>query len=265
MSLEQQQDARNLFFQTDLTQLQIADQVGVSQKTISIWANEGRWQKLKELSVKTPAIMIEEMYNELAEINLGIRNREPGFRFATPKEADTRRKLLASIRYVKEQQSAGSHMEVLINFSEFLKTYQPTLVKDVVLAADAYLRGEKRMGQKNKFTPYDLQSGNEPAEQEQQPEKTTQQEPKTQPQDTEKPTQQPPKTQPQAAEKPPKKKEIHKKRPPRTHEERAREAWNQFVQKVTNDTPRRITTKDSIATQTKDTKGKGKHNHDANV
>ena len=228
MSLEQQQDARNLFFQTDLTQLQIADQVGVSQKTISIWANEGRWQKLRELSVKTPAIMIEEMYNELAEINLGIRNREPGFRFATPKEADTRRKLLASIRYVKEQQSAGSHMEVLINFSEFLKTYQPTLVKDVVLAADAYLRGEKRMGQKNKFTAYDLQTDNIPTPEQQQQEE--------QPQPSN-PKQKEPKTLQQAPKKQPKKKEIHKKRPPRTYEERAREAWDQFVQKVTNDTP----------------------------
>jgi len=229
MSLEQQQDARNLFFQTDLTQLQIAEQVGVSQKTISIWANEGRWQKLKELSVKTPAIMIEEMYNELAEINLGIRKREPGYRFATPKEADTRRKLLASIRYVKEQQSAGSHMEVLINFSEFLKTYQPALVRDVVLAADAYLRGEKRMGQKNKFTAYTLQTDNIPTSEQQQPETLEEQ-----PQPSN-PKQEEPKTLQQAPKKQPKKKEIHKKRPPCTHEERAREAWDQFVQKVTKE------------------------------
>jgi len=129
MNFEQQQHARNLFFQSDMTQAQIAELVGVTQKTISIWAIEGRWQKLKELAVTTPAVIIEEIYNELSEINLAIRARDVGNRFATPQEADTRRKLLASIRYIKEQQSASSHMEVLINFTEFLKYYQPTLVK----------------------------------------------------------------------------------------------------------------------------------------
>jgi len=219
MNLEQQQHARNLFFQSDMTQAQIAELVGVTQKTISIWANEGRWQKLKELAVTTPAVIIEEIYNELSEINLAIRARDVGNRFATPQEADTRRKLLASIRYIKEQQSASSHMEVLINFTEFLKYYQPTLVKDVVLAADSYLRGEKRLGLKQKFTPYDLPTAEPETPQHEAPQQIEIKETPTQPQAT------------------PTKKAEKKTRRPRNQEEREIEAWHQYIHKIQNNLP----------------------------
>src|SRR3569623_1365815 len=108
---DQQQQARELFIQTDLNQSQIAAEVGVSQKTISLWISSGRWSTLKDMSRTTPAMMIDSMYAELIELNECIHSREPGKRFATREEADIRRKLLLAIRSIQQQQSAGSHME----------------------------------------------------------------------------------------------------------------------------------------------------------
>jgi len=153
---EQQQQARDLYFRANLNQSEIAAEVGVSQKTISLWISNGRWHTLKEMSKATPAMMIDGMYAELVELNESIHAREPGKRFATREEADIRRKLLLGIRTIQQQQSAASHMEVLLNFIEFLKCAAPSLTKEVTLIADDYLCGEKRLGQKPRFQPYDL-------------------------------------------------------------------------------------------------------------
>ena len=93
-----------------------------------------------------PAMMIDSMYAELIELNESIHSREPGKRFATREEADIRRKLLLGIRSIQQQQGAGSHMEVLLNFIEYIKGVAPGLTRGVTLLADSYLTGEKRLG-----------------------------------------------------------------------------------------------------------------------
>lgn len=157
MNLEDQKlQARELYFQSDLNQSQIAEEVGVSQKTVSLWVSNGRWATLKEMSRNTPAMMIDNMYAELVELNSAIQSRQSGKRFATREEADIRRKLLLGIRSIQQQQSAGSHMEVLLNFIEFLKRSAPGLAKEITLLADSYLCGEKSLGREPRFQPYDL-------------------------------------------------------------------------------------------------------------
>lgn len=153
---DQKLQARELYFQTDLNQSQIAAEVGVSQKTVSLWVSAGRWATLKEMSRNTPAMMVDNMYAELVELNNAIQTREPGKRFATREEADIRRKLLLGIRCIQQQQSAGSHMEVLLNFIEFLKRSAPALTKEITLLADSYLCGEKSLGREPRFQSYDL-------------------------------------------------------------------------------------------------------------
>ncbi|MBS1689425.1 MAG: hypothetical protein JSS96_11925 [Bacteroidetes bacterium] len=108
------------------------------------------------MSRNTPAMMVDNMYSELIELNNAIQSREPGKRFATREEADIRRKLLLGIRSIQQQQSAGSHMEVLLNFIEFLKRVAPGLTKEVALLADNYLCGEKNLGGTPRFQAYDL-------------------------------------------------------------------------------------------------------------
>jgi len=153
----EQQQARELYFQSGLTQAQIAEQVNVSGKTISTWVNEGKWNRLRAALEVTPAMMIEKLYLELAEINQAIDSRAPGQRFALPVEAETRRKILTSIRYIKEQQSAGANLEILVNFIEFLKDFDRDILIPVTRAADYYLRNEKELGKKNLAHPYDVQ------------------------------------------------------------------------------------------------------------
>ena len=78
MKNDQRQMARNLYFETEFTQGQIADLVGISQKTMSFWASEEHWKRLKILAQTTPDIVAENMYQEVCRLNDAIVAREPG-------------------------------------------------------------------------------------------------------------------------------------------------------------------------------------------
>jgi hypothetical protein len=148
--------ARSLFFQSALTQAQIAELVGVSQKTISLWMNDGKWKLLKESAENAPAVIIEQMTNELAEMHHSIASREPGKRFATLQESEIRRKILISLRYMKDQQTTAVHTEVLMNFMDYMHMEHPEDARIIVKHADNYLVGEKKLGLNRPFQPYSL-------------------------------------------------------------------------------------------------------------
>jgi len=151
-----QEQARSLYFESDFSQAQIAGKVGVSQKTVSLWINEGKWNLLKNRVLQTPVILIEQMISEIIEINNAIKARQPGQRFPTMQEAEIRRKIMSSINILKQQQSVGDNMEVLMNFIEFVRRQNNEHAKTIVEYATEYVQGENMMGKETMFVPYSL-------------------------------------------------------------------------------------------------------------
>lgn len=138
---EQQQLARDLYYQENYTQKQIGQIIGVSQKTICMWVKDKKWEYLKNSVDQTPLYMIASINRELAEINNRIANRD-GRKIPYQEEANLRYKLLSTIKLLQTKQDLGSNMEVLANFVAFLKEQGNThLAKDVLAAADEYLTG----------------------------------------------------------------------------------------------------------------------------
>ncbi len=112
--------ARNLYLQSDLTQAQIAQLLGLSQKTICQYINENKWNLIKERAQQMPAMFLEQMNFELKEINDAIAARPEGKRYPTLSEAEVRRKILSSMSSLKERQSVASHMEVILDFIQIV-------------------------------------------------------------------------------------------------------------------------------------------------
>ncbi len=149
------EQARNLYFQSGLTQAQIAILIGVSQKTISLWINDGKWKMLKDTASQMPALMVEHMFSELTELNKNIAAREPGQRFPTVQEAETRRKIMVSLQYTQDYQSKGAQIETMMNFIHYVRRTSKKDVVNITLLADKYLEGEVKIGQ-DPFKPYTL-------------------------------------------------------------------------------------------------------------
>jgi len=161
---EKQNQARNLYFQTSLTQAQIAELIGVSQKTVSLYINENNWKVIKERAAQAPALLLEQMNSELQELNEVIASRPRGQRFPTLQEAGIRRRIMLSIATVKDRLSAGAHAEMLNNFITYVIRQNMSDAQVLVRYADQYLKGDMKMSKDPTFLNYSLPAGDTPAE-----------------------------------------------------------------------------------------------------
>ena len=152
----EQTAARDLFFQTDNTQAEIARQVGVEPKTVYLWVKNGHRQEIKEAARRTPAILVEQYFTQLAEMNMAIANREEGARFPTLKEAETMRKLIVCINSVQKQTSLGACVDVVQNLVNRINVHDHDLAMKVIDHAHDFLEAPARNGHKSHELAYDV-------------------------------------------------------------------------------------------------------------
>jgi DNA transposition AAA+ family ATPase len=146
--------ARELYFSSELTQAQIAERVGCSQKTISHYINTHKWNVLKRRASVLPTVLMEQMYSELKEMNDAIARRPAGRRFATVVEAEIRRKTMMAASRLSIKHMPAAHTEVLLNFALWVQRENPEEAMVISRQAEAYLRGELNITED--FTPYNL-------------------------------------------------------------------------------------------------------------
>ncbi|MCD6012459.1 MAG: helix-turn-helix protein [Flavipsychrobacter sp.] len=142
MENEKRTQARNLYLQSDLTQAQIAQLTGVSQKTISQYISDNKWDLIKERAKQIPALFLEQMNSEIEEINQEIASRPIGKRYPTSREAEVRRKIICSMDAIKERQSVGTHIQAIINFIAHVAEESPEHAHLITDYADKYFTGE---------------------------------------------------------------------------------------------------------------------------
>jgi transposase-like protein len=90
---DKKQLARQLYLTQGKTQKEIAQEVGVSERTVYTWVHQYAWHKLKLAAYQAPVTITDNMCSQLVEMQDAIAAREPGKRFPTPQEAEVTRKL----------------------------------------------------------------------------------------------------------------------------------------------------------------------------
>ena len=75
-----------LYLKEHLTQVEVAERVGVSKQTLCKWVKTEKWEELKTSVSLTREEQLANLYRQVAEINKAIASREEGERFATSKE-----------------------------------------------------------------------------------------------------------------------------------------------------------------------------------
>lgn len=99
----EKQWAQTLYLRENLTQLEIAERVGVSRVTVSKWVRDGKWEEQKAGITLTRQEQVANLYRQVAEINRTIATRHEGERFPNSKEADILGKLSAAIRNMEQE------------------------------------------------------------------------------------------------------------------------------------------------------------------
>ncbi len=142
MKTEQKIQARNLFFQTELTKTQIAQALNISRRTLSYWVKEGNWNRLKASANHMPAILAEKCYHifgHLTDYYLSER------RLTNPvsyKEVDTLHKLTLTIKNLKSRATINESMQTLNCMLDNIRQQDAPLAEKVAPYVEEYI--EKR-------------------------------------------------------------------------------------------------------------------------
>jgi hypothetical protein len=93
--------AEQLYCFTDKDIPEIAELTKIPVRTLYQRARDYKWARLRRASRRSPAILCEEMYRELADLTELINSRPEGQRIPTQQEANLRKKILSSIADIK--------------------------------------------------------------------------------------------------------------------------------------------------------------------
>lgn len=119
---EAKAQAEYLFINTDMTQGRIAEIVGVTEKTLSLWVNENgeNWKIARAAKSITRESIIAQLHLQLYNLNEAISFREEGARFPSSTEADTQSKIAANIERLDKKNNVALYISAMEEFAEFL-------------------------------------------------------------------------------------------------------------------------------------------------
>ncbi len=130
--IEQRKNHAKVLFTREgiTTNKDLAERVGISEKTIGKWINEEGWQKLQKNFLLTRDEQMSNLLDELAAMNAYIKLKPEGLRFADSKEGDARRKLVMDI---KDLETKASLPEVIAACKLLLDFIRKIDLKDAQL------------------------------------------------------------------------------------------------------------------------------------
>lgn len=147
MKSQQQDEAKELYFQTDLSKTEIAQKVGVDRKTILFWAHRGNWDKLRLSARNMPAIVAEKCYYLIDQytnslLQDGSSTTMSSFQL---RHAQTIHLLAASIKKLKNRSTVNESMEMFSFFLNGLSRRDPALAEQVAPEIEDYIQKRRKV------------------------------------------------------------------------------------------------------------------------
>ncbi len=140
MKNDQQSLARDLYFNTNKTQQEIADILDVNRRTVYLWIKQGRWEEMKAAARQMPSLIQQSVYNHFSAVNDQINKRDEDNRCPTMQEVEKMRKLLNMANSVKKQHT-GAYMEVFQELYQFVFNRDSEFAKQLSVHIQAFTRG----------------------------------------------------------------------------------------------------------------------------
>ena len=131
MKTEQHQQAQHLYFQTDLSQAEIAQILGISRATLNTWAREGDWARIRVSAQHMPCLITENLYMVMAKLTENILSELRIMRPITKAEADTLRSISLTIKNLNGRSSVNESLEMMSFFIEDVNSKDPEMAQKI--------------------------------------------------------------------------------------------------------------------------------------
>ena len=135
--------ARILYVSERITFKEIAERVGVTEKTIAKWADIGNWDKLRKSLLTTRQSQLIHWYNQLENINVAIEERNG---IPTSTEADTMSKTTSNIQKLEVEVNLGEYVEVSRKVLTFIQSIDLNDAKKFKNYIDEFINGKLKNG-----------------------------------------------------------------------------------------------------------------------
>lgn len=137
---DKRQKAKSLFLTGQYQQKEIAELVGVTEKTITKWKEEEDWESMKVSLLTTRESELRRLYKMLQILNDDIDLRSENKIPINSKEADAVLKLTAAINNLELETSIADKVEVGSSFINMLRREDPELAKTITKWFDIFLQ-----------------------------------------------------------------------------------------------------------------------------
>lgn len=128
--------AEQLFIDGELTQKEIAERLGISEKTISVWKTKYRWDELLAAKRTSRSNLISNLYSSINQIVNGAQDKK---RPLTPAEADSIHKLSSSIEKIQGGKTLSNYVSALTDFLNWLREFDLDAAKVLAKLSKEFL------------------------------------------------------------------------------------------------------------------------------
>lgn len=118
MNKQQQRElAYQLYMNSSVTFKEVAERVGVTQKTLSKWAEDGGWKEEKAARSVTKPKLLKNFYHQILKIQEAADQEDRPLNY---QEADQLNKLANSVEKI-EKDNLSTYVRVLEGYNNWLK------------------------------------------------------------------------------------------------------------------------------------------------
>lgn len=138
----ERQLAEMLFTRDFLTQKEIAEKIGVSEKTLSKWATKHKWKEKRQSVIVTKETQLRRIYDQIEELNMAILKRPEGERFANNKESDTLIKLANVAKTLESEASLAEVIDVSKRILNYVRSARAEKAAELAAIFDDFINDQ---------------------------------------------------------------------------------------------------------------------------
>jgi DNA-binding XRE family transcriptional regulator len=131
MKTNEQEQARQLYIQTNLSKTEIGEKLGVNRKTIYQWSVDGDWEVLRASARSMPSILAQKVYHLIGHFTDHLLQRDVAYQTITKDEVNTLNKLVNMVAKLKAGGTASENMETFTLLLDGLKVKDPFLAEEM--------------------------------------------------------------------------------------------------------------------------------------
>jgi DNA-binding transcriptional regulator LsrR (DeoR family) len=140
LDMKAKQGYAEMLFLEGHSQKAIAAKVGVTEKTIGRWKDDGDWENRVKFENNTRKRILTDIYAYMNSLREQINKREEGMRHPLPAEADTLMKLTASINRMEEETTLHDVSIIGKELTLFVQQQSPDEARIVATWYDRYVK-----------------------------------------------------------------------------------------------------------------------------